>query len=357
MLCAEDIGLLWLPPVSQQYSATAGKFTESASWALKLPSKHQRIQLEAILQMAIDRVPKTEVDRTCMYGANLLTLCLQTSAPQEFMEKLLTMIAKHAPQYLNLPDASGRTPLYIAVNRGDEAQVQMLLDAGASPHAACRFPAAGLRLSDLSADDKPSFEGKLTTKIKKSNHSSNDSYDEPNSALSHSDSSDDERDSINRIDPDEDPAPTITAFDSAVVSENNAIFSLLVAHSIQSLKLQDDYPITEDPLKLALWASLHTEDEIRTMASQFSSLKSYLFNLKDKSGTSIAYRTLARKEPLDKDVTPLFSKDPESNALYAAAASADTEAFIDQMNTYLEQGLTHSREATMRTVTMMFLEN
>jgi hypothetical protein len=66
-------------------------------------------------------------------GANLLTPFLQTAAPTEFMEKPIAMIKEKSPGYMNLPDASGGTPLYIAVDRNDEDQIRMLFDAGASP--------------------------------------------------------------------------------------------------------------------------------------------------------------------------------------------------------------------------------
>ena len=297
MLCAEDIGLLWLPAVSQRDSANDGKNTENGAWATKLPSKDQSTRLEAIRQMAMDMVPKTWVEGAgCLYGANLLTLCMQTSVPPEFMQKLLIMIKEKSPQYLNLPDASGRTPLYIAVDQGNEAQVRMLIDAGANPCGACRFSAT-------------------------------------------------------------DPIPTTSAYDLALASKNNNIFFLLVENSIQSANWSQGYPIREDPLKLEQWASLHSESELRSFANQFSCLKSFLFNLPDASGSSIVERTLNRKEILDKDITPLYRKNLQLGTIYAAAVSGDAEAFILNINTYLDQTSTSSKNRNTENLTWIFLKN
>lgn len=47
------------------------------------------------------------------------------------MQKLISLTAKHAPQYLSKPDANGLTPLYAAIEMEHSKAVQMLLDAGA----------------------------------------------------------------------------------------------------------------------------------------------------------------------------------------------------------------------------------
>lgn len=335
MLCPDDIGLLWLPPVSQRFSANGGKQTESGAWASKLASKHQQTQLEAIRQMALDMGSKTSIEGTgCLYGANLLTLCLQTSAPPEFMEKMLDMIMTHAPQYLNLPDASGRTPLYIAVDRDDETQVRMLLKAGARPRGACRLPAAGMKLSDLKANDRAPSGKTSTPDVKKSDNQFRYPLDEPDNALSHSASSDDDSESSDKDDYDDYddvPIPITSAYDCALDLQNCKVFPLLVEHVIQSSSWPQGYPISEDPLKLEKWASLHTEDELRALADRFPGLKSFLFNLSDSSGSSIVDRTLACNKPLDEEVIPLYAKDPELGSIYVAAISGNTDAFLARL--------------------------
>ena len=309
MLCPGDIGLLWMPPVSQHYSANDGKDTENGAWALKLPSKRQSTQLEAVRQMAMDMGSKTVVEGSgCLYGANLLTLCLQTSASPEFMEKLMLMVRK-SPQYLDLPDASGRTPLYVAVERGDEKQVAMLLSAGASPLAPCSFQTS---LQGGSAGSRAQHN-----------------------------------------------AQRMSAYKHAFTCGNIEIFSLLIENILKSSDWKNDYLTDQDPLRLRQWASVHTDDEIRDLANKLSSLKTFLFNVKDKTGLSLVDRHLAQKKPLPEDVTPLFNQDPELGAIHVAAAFADIEAFELVLNTYCAKRkfLTPAEDILIENFITIFLEN
>lgn len=324
LLTPDDIGMLWLPVISQRNSANNKGYTENGAWASTLPSKKQSIRLEAIRQMAVDIGLKTKPEGIgCVYGANLLTLCLQISVPPEFMEKMLGMLMKHAPQYLNLPDASGRTPLYIAVDQGSEEQVRMLLKAGAKPDARCRFAAVGLTVAILQADsDAPNQAPGLTNFLFKL---------------------------------DDDPISIINAYDHALAKGDQTIFSLLVENLLDASHCLKDYPIAEDPLQLEKWASLHSEDDVRALASRFNGLKSFLFNLKDKSGSSIVERSLTRKQPLDEDITPLFHKDPELGAIYAPAVSADIETFVTRLTTYLEPPSDHKKNVHAENLLKIFL--
>ncbi len=275
--------------------------------------------------MAIDMGAKTLVEGTgCLYGSNLLTLCLQISTPPEFMEKLMSMIKEKSSHYLNLPDASGRTPLYIAVDQENEAQIRRLLEAGATPNTPCKFAAEGLTLTTLQAGSSSASKRQRLN-------------DDP----------------LNSRD---NPIPVITAYDHALAKGNHKIFSLLFENLLHSSNWQQGYPIKEDPLQLEKWASLHSETELRTLASQFHGLKSFLFNLKDQSGTSIVERTLVRKEPLDSDVTPLFCKDPALGAIYAAAVSADITSFIHRLGTYLCPPSDASTITHAETLLKLFLE-
>lgn len=132
LLSPADIGLLWTPPVSHRPPMLNKGHSGSSGWSTKLLSKNEEKRNAAIIEMSADLVERTNPMGTgSMYGANLLTLCLEKGAPSEFLQKVITLSQKLAPQCLNNPDASGKTPLYVAIERGDKAAAAMLLDAGA----------------------------------------------------------------------------------------------------------------------------------------------------------------------------------------------------------------------------------
>lgn len=64
-------------------------------------------------------------------GTNALTLALLSDAPTEFIEDLLAVAKKQYPAILDQPDANGRTPMMVAVERGDSNMVSLLLQQGA----------------------------------------------------------------------------------------------------------------------------------------------------------------------------------------------------------------------------------
>jgi len=64
-------------------------------------------------------------------GTNALTLALLCDAPTEFIEDLLAVAKKQYPAILDQPDANGRTPMMVSVERGDANMVSLLLQQGA----------------------------------------------------------------------------------------------------------------------------------------------------------------------------------------------------------------------------------
>jgi len=140
ILCAEDIGLRWLPAISQRQASKQYVNQETPHWAVTIASSDQSKQARAIIDVALNLSDITSVKPAgCLYGTNLLTLCLQLPAPAKFTQKVIDLATHGAPAYLSLPDGSGRTPLHIAIERRDTDLVRELLDADADPLTSCRF--------------------------------------------------------------------------------------------------------------------------------------------------------------------------------------------------------------------------
>ncbi len=280
-LCPDDIGLPWIPPASQRTAKTNSPYLTSADWAAKLPSLDPEKQREAIVQMATDRGSKTTVNGAgSLYGSNLLTLCLQLPAPADFMQKLIKLTTDLAPQYLNLPDANGCTPLYIAAQRGDAEQAASLLAAGADPQLPCVF------------------------------RSSRDDGDE---------------------------LPVISPYIEALNRDDSTVFELFLEKILASSGWENDYPASEDPLGLAHWVSQREEADVRTLSQKFKFVKNAMHNFDDKSGTSIVYRCLTNHAQLDEDVTPLYQGCKEYAEIFAAAVSGNADNFFNELNSLLSQ--------------------
>ena len=149
LICSKDFGLLWLPPASQSTSKESTSDLDASNWTVELLSQNESIRINAILQMALHNTFVTRIGDDCLYGANLLNLCLLKPARPDVLQYVITLAAKQAPQYLNLPDAIGRTPLWIAIENHDKASIQRLLKAGANPLQACKFSEQGEPKSPL----------------------------------------------------------------------------------------------------------------------------------------------------------------------------------------------------------------
>lgn len=157
ILAPEDLGLCWLAPFSQRPPSVAQATPHASRWSSQLLSTDANKQHRAIIEMAIDICGTTMTDHRCLHGANLLTLCLLTKAPVDVVDKVLALAATHAPQYLHIPDAAGRTPLAAAVSSGVAACVVKLMHAGAHPlapvaHAQGVPPSCTLALAADEAD-------------------------------------------------------------------------------------------------------------------------------------------------------------------------------------------------------------
>ena len=137
LLSPEDLGMVWLAPASQRTPPGAPTALHTSRWASQLPSNNDDKRQRAILEMAIDVAGMTTVDHHILQGANLLTLCLLLTVPSTVLDKVLAVAASHAPQYLHLPDANGRTPLGVAASSSLPEVIEKLLVAGAHPLAPC----------------------------------------------------------------------------------------------------------------------------------------------------------------------------------------------------------------------------
>ena len=280
----DDFGLLWLPPVSQSDPKNGATRLDAGAWAVNLLSKNEKIQNDGILGMAYHYHGVTYTGENCLYGASLLNLCLLKPARPDVLQHVINLAANEAPNYLNLPDAVGRTPLWVAITNEDQTSVQLLLKAGADPLQACKFSAEG----------------------------------EPKSPLSF-----------------------------AAKHADKEIFRDLLLATVNQGKKFTPYDYSKDPLCLKLWASSQSSDDVLWLADQVEVLRGPLLCCQDKSGSSYFYRsvidgsldnTLANGnadliEWLRKlDTSPTVSEDIESSPLYAAATQAAVHIYKELEN-------------------------
>jgi hypothetical protein len=191
------------------------------------------------------------------------------------------MAATQAPKYLNLPDAVGRTPLWIAVKNQDHASIQLLLKAGADPILGCKFSAEG--------ELKP---------------------------------------------------PLYLAAKYA----NKEIFRDLLRAVVDQGKKFTPYDFDIDPLYLKRWASGHSSEDVLWLADQIESLRGPLLCCEDISGSSYFYRSVIDGSLGDKlangsedliewlrklDISTAVSDDFESSPLYAVASQATVHTYYE----------------------------
>ena len=281
LICPEDLGLLWLPPASQRPPQNGHTDLDPGAWTNELASNNEDTRNNAILQMALHTTFITSVGDNCLYGANLLNLCLLKPARPDVLQYVITLAAKHAPQYLNLPDALGRTPLWVAIDNQDQASIQLLLKAGANPLQACKFSEQG----------------------------------EPKSPLF-----------------------------LAANYPDKAIFRDLLLATIGQGKKFTSYNFNEDPLYLKRWASGQSSEDVLWMVDQVKALQGPLLCCEDISGSSYCYRS-AIDGSLDNtltngnedliewlrklDTSPAVSDDVESTLMFAAASQASIHTYLE----------------------------
>lgn len=274
LLCPEALSLCWLPPATQRPPELKTTTLHSSRWAAALPSTNTDTQNKAILDMVIDRVGSTSVgDGDCLLGTNLLTLCLLKPAPVEFLVKVIKLAEKHAPQVLDNPDANGRTPLYIAVERGDLVHISLLQAAGADPDVACRFAhAAGAQ--------QPS------------------------------------------------------AYRLALAKGPTEVFSLMLEQESSSWPENFKYPIANDPLGLAWWVKRNDEAEVLALADKFPKLRLALCSYEDKTRSSLLCRTVrtgngeGKCNPIDPGFDPFIKTPSQKTPLKVAAEHGTVATFV-----------------------------
>jgi ankyrin repeat protein len=284
LICSKDFGLLWLPPASQSTSKESTSDLDASNWTVDLLSQNESIRINAILHMALHNTFVTSIGDNCLYGANLLTLCLLKPARPDVLQHFINLAAKEAPKYLNLPDALGRTPLWVALENQDQASMHLLLKAGADPLQACKFSAQGTPKSPLSI---------------------------------------------------------------AAKNTDKANFRDLLRAVVEHGKKSTPYNFNDDPLFVKRWASVHSSEDVLWLADQVEALRGPLLCCEDISGSSYFYRlvidgsldnTLANGnedliEWLRKlDTSPTVSEDIESSPLYAAASQASVNTYKELEN-------------------------
>jgi len=281
LICPEDFGLHWLPPALQRHSQNDVTDLDASSWTIDLLNQNKDIQNNAILEMVLHNTFVTSAGDNCLYGANLLTLCLLKPARPNVLQHVISLAAKQAPQYLNLPDALGRTPLWVAIENQDQGSVQLLLKAGADPRQACKFSAQAETKSPLSI---------------------------------------------------------------AAKSADKAIFRDLLHATLKQVKKFTPYDFNEDQLYIKQWASGHSPDDVQWLADQVEALRGPLFCCDDNSGTSYFYKSVINgsleyklkngSEDLIEwmkklDTSPVISEDMESSPMYAAALKSSIYTYLE----------------------------
>ena len=288
LICPEDLGLHWLPPASQRPSKKNNSRSDEPNWAFELESHDKAIRNNAILNMVIHVTNITSTGDNCLYGANLLTLCLLKPARPDVLQHVIYLAKTQAPHYLNLPDAIGRTPLWVAIENQDQASVQLLLKAGANPLQDCEFSEEGELKSPLS------FAAKYA---------------------------------------------------------NKEFFRDLVRAMIDHVEDFTPYDFNKDPLFIKRWAAGHSSKDVVWLADQLEVVRGPLLCCKDISGTSYFYRSVIDGS-LDKkfasgnedliewlktlDISPGSFHELEASPLYAAASVTSIPTYAKLVDFLME---------------------
>jgi len=309
LICPGDFGLLWLPPASQRPPKNDRTDLDASSWTVDLLSQNENIKKIAIMEMAMHYSYITSIGDNCLYGANLLTLCLLKPARPDVIQHVITLAKTQAPHYLNLPDAVGRTPLWVAIENQDQASVQLLLKAGADLLQECEFSKEG----------------------------------EPKSLLS-----------------------------VAAKYANKEIFRELVCALIDQGKDFTPYDFDEDPLYIKRWASNHSSKDVLWLADQLEVARGPLLCCIDISGTSYFYRSVINGS-LDKifannnedliqwlktlDISPGTYHELKSSPLFAATSAGSIPTYIKLADFLLEKITKYTKQDDMDRFSEALYEN
>lgn len=269
----DDLGLMWLPPCSQR-TPSKGADNHSSRWASVLPTTDPDKQQQAIIEMVSDRVSTTTLDTNVIaYGANLLTLALLKPARQDVQEKIFQMALKHQSPHLHLPDGSGRTPLWLAVDKGNLDCVETILKAGVIATEQCIFPRAG-------ANEYPLV--------------------------------------------------------LAATQAGREIFALCLESVFGEFECDNHYPLELDHLQIRRWVQRSSEEDVRWLANKFPKLRNILFSLPNETGTSLLFRAI-RSGSLDEIGDLLTSKAPLAEGFFCFNPLIPTDPHIGPSITALMQ--------------------
>lgn len=290
LMTPDDLGLIWVVPASQRMPNGTLSAPHASRWASQLPSVNPERRQRAIIEMAIDLVGLTSVDYRSLHGANLLSLCLLLKVPSPVLKEVLAMAGAHAPQYLRLPDANGRTPLTVAAQCGVPEHVEMLLLAGAHPlDASGSKPGHGYR----------------------------------------------------------------NAIEAAASEAGLEIYMKMLGALSLMWRKDGAYPYAQDPARLQTWLARHGADDAVALAKRFPSLNGALLCFKDSSGQSRMSRmimdgTLSQLLPPGlhaqvrwyrmQQVALQALQGTASSPLVTAAQYGPTSVFFSLM-AYAEEGL------------------
>jgi hypothetical protein len=225
------------------------------------------------------------------------------------MQHVITLAKTQAPHYLNLPDAVGRTPLWVAIENQDQASMQLLLKAGADPLQDCKFSKEG----------------------------------EPKSLLS-----------------------------LAAKYANKEIFHDLVCALIGQGKDQTPYNFNADPLYIKRWASSHSSEDVLWLADQLEVARGPLLCCNDITGTSYFYRSVINGS-LDKifannnedliewlktlDISPGTYHELKSSPLFAATSIGSIPTYIKLADFLLEKINDYTKQDEMKRFSEALYEN
>ncbi len=293
MLSAENMGMSW--QLNPGHAPEWEKNLRDPKDRQKNNPDQDKLK-QAIIDMAFALVDGSTInDGGCLHGSSLLTLCLKKHAPIAFLQQLIASIKTHAPDSLNLPDPSGRTPLYVAAENGEKDQVKLLLAEGADPLAKCNFQ----QIADN--EDMP------------------------------------------------------TAHEAAVTNKHEDVFEMLLEKSTETTTWEEHFQSGDDVLSLFKWTSRHDRDEVLALAGKFPRIKAILLNADDQSGSSEITRCIKNGEWPDTPFHPLGRSLLEKKPLFVAAAFGQADVFFRMLKMCIQDDTLTKKNIDLEKLITTFL--